>query len=99
MTNLTKKEFEHLQNLCNIKISDWSKEIFFDKLESVIQKLDELDNIDMSSISDKNLFVDSTENTLRVLNSDQKFSSQKEILKNSKHENINNSIVIRSVLW
>ncbi len=99
MTSLTQTEFERLQRLCNIKISDWSKEIFFDKLGSVIQKLDELDNIDISAIIDENLSVDSDENTLRALDSDQNFSNQKEILQNSQHENINNSIVIKSVLW
>ncbi len=98
MAHITEQQLEHIQRLSNISLKDTEKEIFLQKLEPIISKLDELNKVDTSSI----VWDSIPENTLRVL--DQTFDWEKQkkivanIIKNVQHEVINNSIVIKSVL-
>lgn len=94
MVHLTSEELKHLQKLSNIQIDDSQQQKFLQKLDPVIQKLDELNQINTSDIS-SNIIV---ENPLRALDSSKNFSYKKEIIDNSRHEIINNSIVVKSVI-
>lgn len=94
MTNLTTQELEHLEKLSNVKIDISQQEKFLTKLDSVIWMLDKLNSIDTSDIKEINWLWAK----LRVIPGVKDFQDKKEILKNVKHEVINNSIVIKSAL-
>lgn len=94
MIHITQEQFEHLQKLSNVKIDSSQQEDFLKKLDSIIAKLDELGKMDLSDFDD-NISI---KNTLRTLKQTKDFWNKKELIKNSKHEIINNSIVIKSVL-
>ena len=94
MTNLTSKELEHLEKLCNIHIEKSQQEIFLQKLDSIVNKLNELNLIDTNNINIQN----NTQKSLRILWWISDFPDKKELLENVKHEVINNSIVIKSAL-
>ncbi len=94
MTELSKKQLEHLQKLANINLNQSWQEEFLKKLEPVISKLDELSKVDISDVIEDSQL----ENTLRVLDWPQDFPNKKELIDNVQHEVINNSIVIKSVL-
>ena len=94
MSNLTKEELQHLEKLSNIKINEDYEWIFLQKLDSVVNKLNDLNKVDTSNITNTN----STDNTLRVIEWTRDFSNKKGIIDNAKHDVINNSIVIKSAL-
>ncbi len=94
MTNLTKEELQHLEKLSNIKINEDYEWIFLQKLDSVVNKLNDLNKVDTSNITNTN----STDNTLRVISWTRDFENKKGIISNAKHDVINNSIVIKSAL-
>ena len=94
MANLTKEELKHLQKLSNVNIDESWEEKFLSKLDSVIWMLDKLNSVDISSIQEINWLW----NTLRVIEWTKDFPDKKEILKNVKHDVINNSILIKSAL-
>lgn len=98
MSHLSEEQLIRLQNLSNIEFVWSEKDIFLQKLDPIITKLNELNNIDTSNVV---LDVES-DNFLRVLDWSFDWNKQKEIsqniMKNIKHEITNNSIVIKSVL-
>lgn len=94
MINLTTKELEHLENLCNVHIEESQQENFLKKLDSIVNKLNELNLIDTSDIN----IQDNIQKSLRILWWISDFPNKKELLDNVKHEVINNSIVIKSAL-
>lgn len=94
MIQLNSQELEHLQKLSNIKIDASQKQKFLQKLDPIIQKLDELNQIDTSDIKSNDVL----DNSLRVLSDSKNFPHKKEILENVEHEIINNSIVVKSVI-
>lgn len=93
MAHLNKDELKHLETLCNIHIDESQQEIFLKKLDSIVDKLNELSNIDTTNITSK-----SNNNSLRVIWWTKDFPHKKELLHNVKHEIINNSVVIKSAL-
>ena len=98
MIHITEQQLDHIQRLSNISLKDTEKETFLEKLEPIITKLDELNNVDtLNVVWDLNL-----ENSLRTLSDtfhgDKQKEIAKKIIKSVHHEVINNSIVIRSVL-
>lgn len=94
MINLTTKELEHLEKLCNVHIEESQQENFLKKLDSIVNKLNELNLIDTSDIN----IQDNIQKSLRILWWISDFPNKKELLNNVKHEVINNSIVIKSAL-
>jgi aspartyl/glutamyl-tRNA(Asn/Gln) amidotransferase C subunit len=94
MVHLTSEELKHLQKLSNIQIDDSQQQKFLQKLDPVIQKLEELNQIDTSNIVSNS----SIQHSLRTLDDSRDFPYSKDIIYNSKHEIINNSIVIKSVI-
>ena len=94
MINLTTKELEHLEKLCNVHIEESQQKNFLKKLDSIVNKLNELNSIDTSDIN----IQDNTQKSLRILWWISDFPNKKEILDNVKHEVVNNSIVIKSAL-
>lgn len=94
MTNLTAQELEHLEKLSNVKIYLSEQEKFLTKLDSVIWMLDKLNSIDTSNIKEINWLW----GKLRIIPGVKDFQNKKEILKNVKHDVVNNSIVIKSAL-
>jgi len=94
MINLTTKELEHLEKLCNVHIEESQQENFLKKLDSIVNKLNELNLIDTSDIN----IQDNIQKSLRILWWISDFPNKKELLDNVKHEVINNSIVIKSAL-
>lgn len=92
-----KIDLNHLSKLSNIKLNDIEKQRFESTLSSVINKLDELSKIKLDN--NETLVDNYPENTLRTLS---KLENQKQnsdiFVKNIKHEVINNSVVIKSVL-
>ena len=94
MINLTTKELEHLEKLCNVHIEESQQENFLKKLDSIVNKLNELNLIDTSDIN----IQDNIQKSPRILWWISDFPNKKELLDNVKHEVINNSIVIKSAL-
>lgn len=94
MVKLTLQELQHLEKLANVNISADQEGPFLEKLDSVVNKLDDLDKVDVSDISDNDI----VQNPLRVISWVKDFSNKKWIIDNAKHEVINNSIVIKSAL-
>lgn len=94
MTNLTPQELEHLETLCNVHIDDSQKWPFLKKLDSIVDKLNELNSINTENVD----IQSNSQNSLRVLWWISDFPNKKEILDNVKHEVVNNSIVIKSAL-
>ena len=94
MIHLSPQELEHLQKLSNIQIDVSQQQSFLQKLDPVIQKLDELNQINTSDIV-SNIIV---ENPLKTLDLSKDFQYKKEIIDNSNHDIINNSIVVKSVI-
>lgn len=98
MINLTTKELEHLEKLCNVHIEESQQENFLKKLDSIVNKLNELNLIDTSDINIQDNIQDNIQKSLRILWWISDFPNKKELLDNVKHEVINNSIVIKSAL-
>ena len=94
MVNLTKQEFQHLEKLASVNIDENQEDKFLAKLDSVVDKLQDLNMVDTSDIVD----MDSQSNTLRVIWWTNDFPNKKWIIDNVKHDVINNSIVIKSAL-
>ena len=94
MANLTAQELEHLETLCNVHIDNSQKWVFLEKLDSIVDKLNELNSINTDNIE----IQSNSQNPLRVLWWVSEFPNKKEILDNVKHEVVNNSIVIKSAL-
>ena len=92
---LTEEEFEKLQKLACIKLSDDEKEKFWNQLESIINFLDELGKLDLSW--DIELWEDDV-NNLRTITWTEYFEDKDKLLQNVDHKLVNNSIVIKSVL-
>lgn len=94
MVNLTQEWLKHLEKLSNITIDKNQEDKFLSKLDSVINMLDKLNEIDTSDVSDSYWLW----NSLRVISWNTDFPNKKEIIWNVKHDVINNSIVIKSTL-
>lgn len=90
---LTKKEFQHLQQLANIKLTSDEEAKLGKQLDSIIQFLGQLDQIKISSTQKTKPGL-----TLRTIAWTRAFPDTKDLLRNVKHPVTNNSIVIKSVL-
>ena len=95
MTSLNLQELQHLEKLSCIKIDENKQSIFLDKLDNVIDKLNELNKIDTNWIHEISF---SEGNPLRIIWWNKDFSNKKWIIDNAKHDVINNSIMIKSAL-
>lgn len=94
MVNLTKEELQHLEKLANVSIDSDQEDKFLSKLDSVVDKLNDLNMVDTSNVMD----VQDPSNTLRVIWWTRDFENKKWIIDNVKHDVVNNSIVIKSAL-
>lgn len=96
---LTNQELERLQKLACIKLSAQEQTKLWSQLQSIISFLDKLQEI--STLNEDKPSVKSgggINNPLRVIGWVRPFEDTKALLQNVKHEKINNSIVIKSVL-
>lgn len=91
---LETKELRHLQTLANIKLSAQEEANLGKQLDSIIQFLGQLDQIQISSPSSKT----KPELTLRTVSGNTAFPDTADLLRNVKHPLTNNSIVIKSAL-
>ena len=94
MPKINKQELVHLEKLANINIDVSQEWGFLKKLDSIIDKLDELNKFDTKW----ELITSDNTNSLRTISDTKSFEDEKKILDNVKHEVINNSIVIKSTL-
>jgi aspartyl/glutamyl-tRNA(Asn/Gln) amidotransferase C subunit len=94
MPKINKQELTHLEQLANVKIDKSQEWPFLEKLDSIIDKLDELNKFD----TNWEYTPKYNTNPLRTISRNREFEWKKEILDNVKHEVINNSIVIKSAL-
>ena len=91
---LSIKELNHLEELSCLKLKESDQEKFLTQLDSIIDFLGQLQNLDLEDIKlDENV-----ENNLRTHKWTNIFENTKWIISNVKHEIVNNSIVIKSVL-
>lgn len=94
MVSIDWKGLSHLEKLANIKINNQEEGIFLEKLDSIVNKLDELNRFDTDGV-----YLDkTTDNPLRTIHATKDFSWKGDIIKNVKHDVVNNSIVIKSAL-
>lgn len=89
---LTDQELERLQKLACIKLSTEEQAKFGNQLQNIISFLGTLGEIKIDTQLMK------IEHPLRTIEGIKKFDDTKALLHNVKHEKINNSIVITSVL-
>ena len=94
MPKINKQELAHLEKLANINIDESQEWPFLEKLDSIIDKLDDLNKFDTKW---EIISRDNT-NPLRTISNTKDFEDKKKILDNVKHDVINNSIVIKSAL-
>lgn len=94
MPKINKQELTHLEKLANINIDESQEWPFLEKLDSIVDKLDELNKFDTKW----NYIPTDNTNPLRTIDGTKDFKWKKEILENVKHEVVNNSIVIKSAL-
>jgi len=92
---LKKEELEHLQKLACIKLSPDEEKKLWSQLENIIWFLGQLSNIKTGKIVKKWKKI---ENSLRTIQWNKDFANKVKLMKNVKHEVVNNSIVIKSVL-
>jgi aspartyl/glutamyl-tRNA(Asn/Gln) amidotransferase C subunit len=92
---LDQKELKRLQKLACISLSPEEQVKLGNQLQGIISFLDTLQEI---KISCEQKQTDTSENPLRTWKGVRKFDDTKALLQNVKHEKINNSIVIKSVL-
>jgi len=92
---LIDKELARLQKLACIKLSPEEQVKLWNQLQNIIAFLDKLQEIKIAKNGWKSIKI---ENPLRTLEGMKKFEDAKALLQNVKHEKINNSIVIKSVL-
>ena len=88
------QEIKRLQKLSCIALSPEEEHKLWKQLNDIIGFLGQLKNIDIKSSETKN----NLENPLRTLSWVKNTADTKKIMKNVKHEILNNSIVIKSVL-
>lgn len=94
MVSIDWKWLSHLEKLACIKINSQEEGIFLEKLDSIVNKLDELNQFDTDGI-----YLDRPiDNPLRIIHGTKDFSWKDDIIKNVKHDVVNNSIVIKSAL-
>lgn len=94
MAKINKEELAHLEQLANINIDKDQEWKFLEKLDNIVEKLDELNQFDTT-------WTDSStnnDNPLRTISGTKDFEWKKEIIDNVKHDVVNNSIVIKSAL-
>jgi len=91
---LSIEELKHLEQLSCITLNENEQEKFLSQLDNIINFLGQLKDIDVENI-DTNFEI---ENSLRTHKWVSKFENTKWIINNIKHEIVNNSIVIKSVL-
>lgn len=95
--SLSPQELARLQKLACIKLSAEEQAKFWKQLQGIIAFLDKLNQIQVADdrwqMAEKKI-----ENPLRALEGVRAFDDSKVLLQNVKHEKINNSIVIKSVL-
>lgn len=91
---LSDKEFAHLQQLANIKLSAEEQVKLGTQLDNIIQFIGQLDQIKISSKKK----TKQTELSLRTITWTREFPDTKKLLNNVKHPLVNNSIVIKSAL-
>ena len=94
MAKINKEELAHLEQLANINIDKDQEWKFLEKLDNIVEKLDELNQFD-TTWTDKST---DNENPLRTISVTKYFEWKKEIIDNVKHDVVNNSIVIKSAL-
>lgn len=94
MAKINKEELTHLEQLANINIDKDQEWKFLEKLDNIVEKLDELNQFD-TTWTDKSTDND---NPLRTISGTKDFEWKKEIIDNVKHDVVNNSIVIKSAL-
>ena len=94
MPKINKQELAHLEKLANINIDESQEWPFLEKLDSIIDKLDDLNKFDTKW---EIISRDNT-NPLKTISNTKDFEDKKKILDNVKHDVINNSIVIKSAL-
>lgn len=94
MPKINKQELAHLEKLANINIDESQEWPFLEKLDSIIDKLDDLNKFDTKW----ELISRDNTNPLRTISNTKDFEDKKKILDNVKHDVINNSIVIKSAL-
>jgi len=91
----SKEELKKLEQLSLIKLTEGEENVFVSKLEGVIDFLWKLNDIPIGV--DKKL-DGSVENSLIPISGVSVCEGSESLLKNVKHEIVNNSIVIKSVL-
>ncbi len=86
---LSKTQFDNIKKLANLDIKN--EQEFLDKLTPIIEYLENIQKIDTSDITDKenNKFIN-------IIKQQTNFDNQSWILQNAKHQQINNSIIIKS---
>lgn len=94
MPKINKQGLTHLEQLANINIDKSQEWPFLEKLDSIIDKLDELNKFD----TEGEFMSTNSTNSLRILSGTKDFVWEKEILDNVRHDIVNNSIVIKSAL-
>lgn len=91
---LSDKQFDHLQQLANIKLSPEEQVKLVAQLDNIIEFIGQLDQVKISSVKKNN----TAEFPLRTVSGVREFPDAKKLLDNVKHPLINNSIVIKSSL-
>lgn len=90
---LNEKEFERLQKLACIKLEQEEIEKLFNQIWNIVIFLDKLNDLNLEN----NINI-KQENNLRIISWSSDFENKEWLLNNVKHEKINNTIVIKSVL-
>ena len=95
MTDFT-QEIKHLQKLSCIALSPQQEQKLWAQLSDIIGFLGQLPETKLTAKNEQLPIKDTL--TLRTITGVKESSESKKILKNVKHELVNNSIVIKSVL-
>jgi len=95
---LKKEELEHLQKLACIRLSPQEEKKLWSQLENIIWFLGQLKEIKVGKVVKKWWKKVKMENSLRTIGWNKDFAGKEKLMKNVKHEIVNNSIVIKSVL-
>ena len=93
---MDKKELKRLQKLACISLSEEEEKKLGTQLQDIVVFLWQLNEIKIDKTWSKLMKI---ENSLRTLKGVNEFKDSKKLLQNVKHEILNNSIVIKSVLW
>ena len=92
---LTTQELERLQKLASIELSPEEQDKLGSQLQSIVSFLDKLQEVKIDWV----IWVDEhIDNPLRTLEGVVECEDTQALLDNVKHEKINNSVVIKSVL-